>query len=172
MLFRSDPPAATEWKCYTDGRSMGTPSPGAVAGEFRNSRGIVIGCFNYKITRCYAFEAELLAAILTISFAHNRGCRALWLETDSTYVEGLLMSRSELVPWIYRNRWLSVLQMLESMVFKVSHIFREGNTVADKLASLDIEGCWWHSLADIQDLVDRDRSGRPYFHIKIGRAHV
>ena len=122
----------------------------------------MLGCFIHHMGRGVAFEAELLAAIMGIEMAHAQGWTRLWLETDSTYVWGLLQQRSLTVPWRFRNRWLSALSLIQDMDFRVSHIYREGNSVADALASLPLEGFWTHTLQDIQDHVVRDISDRPY----------
>ena len=111
----------------------------------------------------YAFEAELIAAMIGIETAHARGLRMLWLETDSTYVAKLLISRACAVPWRYRNHWLLVLSLLTNMKFRVSHIFREGNAVADALSNHDQEG-FWTSVPDfIISHLGRNMSYQPFY---------
>jgi hypothetical protein len=57
-----------------------------------------------------------------------------WIETDSTLVV-LAANSSNQTPWELRNRWLNVMTNLNTMNYLVSHIFREGNQVADLLAN-------------------------------------
>ena len=75
-----------------------------------------------------------------------------------------MLFRSQ-VPWTYRNRWLAALDTLRTMTFRVSHIYREGNSVADALASLSFDGSWISTIPQIQDQVARDLSDRPYFRL-------
>ena len=129
-------PSRGWYKCNTDGSSSGCPGDCSAAGVFRDHHGRVVGCYVQHFGSGFAYEAELMAAILGIEFASRLGWRCIWLETDSTYVEGLLLRHSSQVPWTYRNRWLAALDTLRTMTFRVSHIYREGNSVADALASL------------------------------------
>jgi len=40
------------------------------------------------------------------------------------------------VPWMLRNQWNTCLNYCGKIKFRFSHIFREGNACADKLANL------------------------------------
>lgn len=40
-----------------------------------------------------------------------------------------------IVPWKHLNRWSNCIYITKSMDFKVSHIYKEGNTCVDSLAS-------------------------------------
>jgi hypothetical protein len=44
-------------------------------------------------------------------------------------------SKPNQVPWPLRNCWNNVLILMRSLNFIVSHIYREGNIVADNLAN-------------------------------------
>lgn len=126
-------------KCNSDGSALGAPGVSTCGGVFRNSRGFVKGCFSVNIGIAFAYEAELYAVILSIEAAAARNWNHLWLECDSIYVIGLLKSEYVDVPWSYRNRWLNVLLRLKNMNLVVSHIFREGNQVADSLSKSKIQ---------------------------------
>ena len=60
----------------------------------------------------------------------------VWLESDSSYAVQLLSSRFEHVPWRVRQAWQRCIFEISQMEFQVSHIFREGNQVADALSKL------------------------------------
>lgn len=64
----------------------------------------------------------------------QQGWHKLWIECDSKLVVAAFKS-IKLVPWHIRNRWRDGLTYISKMQFQVSHIFREANTSADKLAS-------------------------------------
>ncbi|CAJ2673600.1 unnamed protein product [Trifolium pratense] len=49
------------------------------------------------------------------------------------------------VPWKLRNRWFNCLELTKTMHFRVTHIYREGNCCADKMAALgiNVDGFYW-----------------------------
>ncbi|KAK0608762.1 hypothetical protein LWI29_035530 [Acer saccharum] len=67
-------------------------------GVFRTCRGFIRGCFAIPLGVCFAFEAELAAAVHAIDYAWTFGWHRLWLESDSTFVVNILLSRSRKVP--------------------------------------------------------------------------
>ena len=67
------PPAPGWIKVNTDGAAMGSPGVGGCGGIFRNCRAFVKGCFAIPLGQVFAFEAELLAALLAINFAWKYG---------------------------------------------------------------------------------------------------
>ncbi|KAK2648928.1 hypothetical protein Ddye_016417 [Dipteronia dyeriana] len=69
-----------------------------------------------------------------INFAWQNEWHRIWLESDSSYVVQLLSSRSEQVPWWIQQAWQHCIYQISKMEFQVSHIFREGNQVADALS--------------------------------------
>src|ERR1044072_5737997 len=78
-----------------------------------------------------------------------------------------------MVPWALRNRWLNCLLTIRSMLFVVSHIFREGNTCADSLANVGLNShvnllVWWNSVPDfLLDEYTRNRLGMPNFRFTV-----
>ncbi|KAK3192975.1 hypothetical protein Dsin_024285 [Dipteronia sinensis] len=62
-------------KVSTDGAAFGSPDLAGYAGVFRTCRGFVKGCFAIPLGVCFAFEAELAAAVHTIDYAWNFGWR-------------------------------------------------------------------------------------------------
>lgn len=61
-----------------------------------------------------------------------------------------LACHSSLVPEKLKRSWKRALGYLEGMEFRVSHIYREGNRVADVLADTDAEsGRWPHATPAI-----------------------
>ncbi|GAU44251.1 hypothetical protein TSUD_399970 [Trifolium subterraneum] len=55
---------------------------------------------------------------------------------------------SHIVPWKLRNRWFNCLEMVKFMHFRVTHIYREGNCCADRMAALGItvNGFYWWDI--------------------------
>jgi ribonuclease HI len=161
------PPAPGWIKVNTDGAAIGSPGVGGCGGIFRNCRAFVKGCFAIPLGQVFAFEAELLAASLAINFAWKYGWHRIWLESDSSYVVQLLSSRSEMVPWRVRQAWQRCIFQISQMDFQVSHIFREGNQVADMLSKHALElqaDSWWFSAPSFcSSLVVNDCMGRESF---------
>ncbi|KAK2634159.1 hypothetical protein Ddye_028951 [Dipteronia dyeriana] len=89
------PPAPGWTKVNTDGAALSSPGAGGCKGIFCNCRAFVKGCFAVPLNHVFAFEAELLAASITINFAWQNGWHLIWLESDYSYVVQLLSSRSE-----------------------------------------------------------------------------
>ncbi|XP_057808521.1 uncharacterized protein LOC131022999 [Salvia miltiorrhiza] len=129
-------PPSNHWiKVNTDGSALGAPGKIAAGGVFRDNHSTVRGCFHKKRGIGYAFEAELLAVITAIQYANDRNWFYLWLESDSTYIVRLIQDRSLLVPWRFMASWKRILVLLDKFHLYVSHIYREGNKVADILAA-------------------------------------
>jgi ribonuclease HI len=160
------PPLVGWFKCNTDGTSLGNPGSAACGGLFRNRRGGFIGGFAQNLGRTNSLEAEIMGVILAIDCAHERNWRQLWLECDSSLVV-LAFKSPCVIPWHLKNRWLNCLTKIKTMRFCISHIYREGNHCADKLASIGLtlnEFHWWNSAPEIiwNDLAS-NRLGLPCF---------
>ncbi|KAH6770666.1 hypothetical protein C2S52_015469 [Perilla frutescens var. hirtella] len=162
VFWRPPPP----WwvKINTDGSSAGVPGIMATGGVIRRSDGSVIFCFHTDEGVGFAFIAELLAVLQALEWACILTLDYIWLEADSIYVVKLLSSRFLQVPWFLKARWRRVLEYLSSIHFCVSHIYREGNRVADLLASSIVSHGFWFSVVPcIVDAVKQDNSGTAYF---------
>ena len=84
----------------------------------------------------YAYEAALMGVIEATKFARQYKWTHLWFECDSPYIVNLLRSRSREVPWKLLAIPVKILNYLGKIRFHATHIYREGNHVADKLALL------------------------------------
>ncbi|KAL8535021.1 hypothetical protein ACS0TY_010878 [Phlomoides rotata] len=121
-------------KINIDGGAAG--SPGLLTGGevFRDNFGVFRGCFAVSHGRGFAFEAELATTLFSIELAHDKGWNTIWLESDSTYVVHILKSIDRV------RRLRSGLNMV------VSHIYREGNAVADRLTREVVDKFQWWSV--------------------------
>ncbi|KAK3182832.1 hypothetical protein Dsin_030118 [Dipteronia sinensis] len=96
-------PLALGWiKVNTDGAALSFTGIGGCGGVFRNCKASVKGCFVIPFNQVFTFDAELLATSMAINFAWQNGWHWIWLESDSSYMVQLLVSRSEQVPWRIR----------------------------------------------------------------------
>ncbi|KAL6189533.1 hypothetical protein ACLB2K_040921 [Fragaria x ananassa] len=132
------PPFFPWIKVNTDGLAKGNPGPAACGGVFRDASGGFLGSFCHSLGWKTSFYSELYAVILAIEIAHDKGWVYLWLESDSVSVVACFSSRSFSPPWNLRVRWNNCLSIIRQMNFRCSHIFREGNMVADKMANLGL----------------------------------
>jgi ribonuclease HI len=121
-------PPIFDWiKCNFDSAS------GAI---FRNYQANHLGSFDFNINNGNSLLAELTCAVIAIETASDKNGRKLWLVPDSKPVVLGFSASSIVVPWQLRKRWTNCLNLIMSMEFMVTHIFREGNHYADKLANI------------------------------------
>ncbi|GAU26607.1 hypothetical protein TSUD_102140 [Trifolium subterraneum] len=154
------------FKCNTDGATLGCPGQAASAGVFRDNNAIFLGGFTINLGINTTFHAELIGVMYAIEIAFEKGWWNLWVETDSMLVT--LPSKSpSMVPGFLRNRRLNCMHLSRNMNFIISHIFREGNSLADKLASmaLSLNGFMWHSHLPGEAMLayNQNRFGFPLF---------
>ncbi|XP_057803715.1 uncharacterized protein LOC131019050 [Salvia miltiorrhiza] len=126
-------------------------------GVVRNAFNSVVACFQFSAGAGFAFEAELFSFIIILERAAAHQWYNLWIESDSTYVVNVFNNREVPVPWRFRSRWQAALKGVEHYNLRCSHNYREGNHVADYLASSHSqEGFWLHSIPEIAQLVSDD----------------
>ncbi|KAK2391461.1 hypothetical protein QL285_064921 [Trifolium repens] len=94
-----------------------------------------------------SYFAELSGAIKAIEIAFDNHWNNLWLETDSMLVVNAFKNQNNCVAWPLRNRWKNALTKTRQMNFLVTHVFREGNKVADLIANFGLNVSFftsWH----------------------------
>lgn len=93
----------------------------------------------------FSLQTVLLTTMTAIEKASQNDWSHFWLECDSNLVIQAFSS-PQLVPWQLRTRWRNCIYLTSLMSFKISHIYREGNSCADKLANFGISlqcNTWW-----------------------------
>lgn len=105
-----------------------------------------------------------------IEVASQKQWNFLWLETDSMLVVQAFKS-SILVPWQVRNRWNNVQLLLANMHCIVTHIFKEGNQLADSLANFGLSLNHYEFLKNIplfaRESYVRNKIGLPDYRFPI-----
>ena len=100
-----------------------------------------------------------------VHIALDRHWTHLWLETDSTLVIHYY-NFPLLIPWRFRVPWLNCLHLVKQFNFCISHIYREGNKVADRLAdygATHVGSFWWDFIPDFAaDTYARDLASSVY----------
>ena len=136
----------------------------ACRGLFRDSRGTFLGAFVCNISSASVFHSEVLAFILAIEHVAHHGWRNVWLESDSNSAL-LIFWNPSLVPLLLRNRWHNACILGIQIIS--SHIFREGNCCADRLANMGhviLSSIWLDTLLmELHLDFFRDRVGLPNY---------
>ena len=162
------PPIFPWIKVNTDGLAKGNLGPAACGGIFRDASGTFLGGFGQYLGYNSSFYAELYDFILAIKFSFAKSWHNLWLESDSSSVIACISSRSFSPPWTLRVRWFNCLSKVGQMNFHYSHIFREGNAAAAKMANLSISNtlCIWYDSPpdELQRYLQADFLGLPSYH--------
>lgn len=81
-------------------------------------------------------DAKVLARLHGLIFVHASGWTNIWLESDSEFAVKVLRSSSESIPWRIKSCWEKYAKIRPNINVFVTHIYREGNSIADKLAKL------------------------------------
>lgn len=113
-----------------------------------------MGGFSANLGVGFAFEAELVAALLGIEVAYQKGWTKLWIESDSMYVVFMLNSLTPKVPWKCLEKWRFIKSYLSQIQWFASHTYREANVCADALASYNSDEVfiWWDSKPAFLDI--------------------
>jgi ribonuclease HI len=163
------PPLINWVKCNIDGAAKGNPGTASCGGVFRNHAAELVYCFAEPLGKTSSFQAELCAAMRAIEVAHIMNLNNLWLESDSELVVHAFKNTNFMVAWNLRNRWHNAKLLLSHMNYIVSHIYREGNQVADTLAnygcSLSSLTCWHYVPDFVKDNFVKNILGIPSFRI-------
>ncbi|XP_057786541.1 uncharacterized protein LOC131003986 [Salvia miltiorrhiza] len=134
-------------KVNTDGSSIGALGKIHAGGVSRDFTNQVKGSFHIDGGLGFAFEVELIGIIgiiTAIELAYAYKWFNIWLEPISTYVVRLPQLRSDIVLWRFIARWRRVLKLLPLFDIHVSHIFCEGNQVADIMENPNTSTGWWN----------------------------
>ncbi|KAK9931811.1 hypothetical protein M0R45_019074 [Rubus argutus] len=143
------PPLFGWVKINSDGTWKHDAGVGGYGAVFRDHRGYFLGAFASSLDIPSSVAAEVMAVIKAIELAWVRDWKHIWIEVDSSIVLHYLLFPS-LVPWNLRVRWMNCIHTISQMSFRSSHIFREGNRVADALANFGSSSSssrfvWWDS---------------------------
>ncbi|GAU41845.1 hypothetical protein TSUD_177560 [Trifolium subterraneum] len=163
------PPPLNWTKCNIDGASCGNPGIASCGGIFRDHNVDFVLAFAKPLGIASSYFAELCGAMNAIEIAYSKNWFNLWLETDSSLVVAAFKNTSKPVAWPLRNRWNNVVFLLKHMNCMVTHIYREGNKVADLIANhrLNLPSflTWNTSPLFINDCLLSNKRGMPNFRL-------
>jgi ribonuclease HI len=158
-------PPPLDWlKCNTDGAFNSVSA--ACGGVFRNHQAEFVLAFAENIPFQSSLIVELCGVMRAIEMAFEHNWLNLWIETDSS-IAVLAFKSISIVPWAIRNRWLNCLLLTVNMNVIITHIYREGNDIADSLANIGIgldNVCFFNEPPScIVDSLYRNQLGLPSF---------
>ncbi|GAU10853.1 hypothetical protein TSUD_425370, partial [Trifolium subterraneum] len=163
------PPLLNWIKCNIDGASSGNLGNASCGGVFRDHNADFVYAFADPLGFASSYFAELCGAMRAIEIAYEKNWLNIWLETDSSLVVAAFKNPTKPVAWPLRNRWRNVLFMMNSMNCFVTHIYREGNKVADLIANhgltLSSFISWNTAPLFIADCLFSNKLGMPNFRL-------
>ncbi|KAL0283183.1 UNVERIFIED_CONTAM: putative ribonuclease H protein, partial [Sesamum radiatum] len=130
------------YKLNMDGASKGNPGISGAGGILQDQLGKVIFAFQEPLGIATNTQAELSAIHRGLQIYVSRGLRKVWIETDATAIIKLI-SAPQRGAWNLQANLQNIRKILNQMEHKLSHIFREGNQVADFLAN---QACYIQQL--------------------------
>jgi ribonuclease HI len=164
-----NPPLLNWFKCNIDGASRGNPGLASCGGIFRDHNADFVHAFVENLGITSSAFAELSGALKAIEIAFEKNWLNLWLETDSEIVVAAFKNPNKQIAWPLRNRWRNALWMIGQMNFIVSHIYREGNGVADLIANFGLNSStstsWNSAPLFIVDSLESNKLGLPNFRL-------
>ncbi|KAL6551326.1 hypothetical protein OROMI_021814 [Orobanche minor] len=130
-------PQSGWWKLNTDGAARGNPGDAAAGGIIRDHMGKPLIMFSEFLGVRTNNFAELYAIWRGLEFCIDNHFDKVWVEVDSKIALSLI-EHATTTHWQLQSIISKIRDFRGSIEIRFSHIFREGNAVADWLANL---GC-------------------------------
>lgn len=134
-----------------DGACRGNPGPSAGGGCFKDSQGNVLLGFSYFYGRGPNIIAEERALLDGVRLAIHDPMSLSAVYSDSTVLVNLIRSNGQ-PPWSLLPWWQSLLANPAHVSCPVLHVIREGNRLADSLASYAVQSSSNHEIYSEHDL--------------------
>lgn len=125
-------------KVNTDGACRGNPGRSAIGFCLRDEAGDLRYAQGLEITEGSNNEAEAIAIMEALKLCKALNYTQIWLQTDSMLLENIIMG-SWKPPWCIVDQVEGILRLKEECNIRMSHIFREGNKLADHLANYALD---------------------------------
>ncbi|XP_042964017.1 uncharacterized protein LOC122298309 [Carya illinoinensis] len=157
-----------DWmKLNSDGSSLGNPGPAGAGGVIRDSLGRIHSAYSVFLGHGSNNYAELRSLLEGVRRCHQFGFRRVEIEIDSQMIVRWC-TKGQCTIWYLEDFWEELRGLLGCMEYRLNHVFREGNAVADFLAKMGAGGLTmdW-SFNDtlpeqLRGLLRLDRIGLPY----------
>ncbi|XP_035541522.1 uncharacterized protein LOC118344586 [Juglans regia] len=157
-------------KLNSDGSSLGNPGPAGAGGVIRDSFGNLQAAYSVFLGQGSNNFAELRSLLEGVRRCYQLGFRRVDIEVDSQLIVSWV-TKGTCNIWYLEDFWEELQGLLGCLEYRLTHVFREGNAVADYLAKRGAEGlnCDW-SFNDalpsqLRGLLRLDKIGIPYLRI-------
>ncbi|XP_075080475.1 uncharacterized protein LOC107786790 [Nicotiana tabacum] len=157
-------------KANTDGASRGNPGRSSIGVCLRDEYGDVQYVAGREINEGSNNEAEAEAMVEALRICRSLNYSNIWLQTDSLLLKNIIdgiWKPPNIVEQVEEIRRLK-----ERCNLRISHVFREGNKLADHLANytLDFGPIEAYHFRDLDNqsrkIVNEDKSQCPYIRVK------
>ncbi|KAL6558442.1 hypothetical protein OROMI_018792 [Orobanche minor] len=155
------------WKLNTDGATRGNPGDAAAGGIIRDHVGKPLIMFSEFLGVRTNNFAKLHAIWRGLEFCIDNHFNKVWVEVDSKIALSLI-EHSTTSHWQLQSIISKIRDFRDSIEIRFSHIFREGNAVADWLANhgCDRKDFFLHDVFSISGkllgLIKLDKMSYPY----------
>ncbi|KAL6558441.1 hypothetical protein OROMI_018791 [Orobanche minor] len=122
------------WKLNSDGASKGNPGISGAGGVIRDHLGSPCLMFSEFLGERSNNYAELYAIWRGLEFCLQRNFIKVWVECDSTLALRMINNRGK-SNWHLHGLLIKIWTIIDKMEVRFSHIYREGNVIADWLAN-------------------------------------
>ncbi|GER39319.1 40S ribosomal protein S24 [Striga asiatica] len=175
---RSPRPRAVVWlrpdspwvKLNTDGSSDRHSGTAGGGGLIWDHSGALIAAFHTSLQAFSSYDAEIQALQIGLQIAADLSSH-IWIELYAAAVVTLLASGHQ-GSWQIQHPLMRIRDLLRSVHYRITHIFREGNKPADYLASLGATIPDTHTYQTytaplrLRTLVRMDQLGYPSFRFQ------
>ena len=126
---------------YVDGAARGNPGPAAIGVVINDKRGRLIAGISRRIGRTTNNEAEYGALIAALEQADDLGAKEVDIKSDSELLVKQVNGRYRVKAANLKPLYRKVKQLQGSFdIFSITHVPRQQNTEADKLANKALDG--------------------------------
>nr|XP_009624162.1 uncharacterized protein LOC104115277 [Nicotiana tomentosiformis] len=121
-------------KINTDGASRGNPGRSVIGFCIRNDTSDVTFAVGKEINEATNTEAEACTILEALRHCRDNRYIQFYLQTDSLLLKNLIDGIWK-PPWIITTQIEEIRQLMQGCNIRLSHIYREGNRLADHLAN-------------------------------------
>ncbi len=127
---------------FVDGASRGNPGPAAIGVTIKDERGKLITFISRRIGRATNNQAEYRAIIAALEHAITLGANQVEIHSDSELVVRQINGEYRVKKTTLKPLYQQVKQLQGSLEdFTITHILRQQNIEADKLANKALNDC-------------------------------
>ncbi|KAG2666238.1 hypothetical protein I3760_15G047900 [Carya illinoinensis] len=158
-------------KLNTDGSSLGNPGQSGAGGVIRDTSGHLCIAYSMDLGQGSNNYAELKGLLEGVRRCCRYGFLQVYIEVDSQLLVNWV-TKGACNIWYLEDFWDELRVCLACLDYRLTHVFREGNAVADFLAKQGAGGLtrdWFDEKEDLpsqlRGLLRMDRIGLPYLRL-------